>query len=131
MNRSADARRGSMRPALLLAALLCLAAAAPFPARADAAAASAAYQRGDYAIAMAEWQTAADRNDPEAEFGLGRLYELGAGELKQNYTKADYWYNRAADHGNIEAQYRLALIWAVGGDDFPADLTNAYRWVLI
>jgi TPR repeat protein len=80
---------------------------------------------------MAEWQTAADRNDPEAEFGLGRLYELGAGDLKQNYKKADYWYNRAADHGNIEAQYRLALIWAVGGDDFPADLINAYRWVLL
>jgi hypothetical protein len=80
---------------------------------------------------MTEWQSAADHNDPDAEFGLGSLYELGAGDLKQDYKKADYWYTRAGEHGNVEAQYRLALIWAVGGDDFPADLTNAYRWVLL
>jgi hypothetical protein len=80
---------------------------------------------------MTEWQSAADHNDPDAEFGLGSLYELGAGDLKQDYKRADYWYTRAAEHGNVEAQYRLALIWAVGADDFAADLTNAYRWVLL
>jgi hypothetical protein len=80
---------------------------------------------------MAEWQSAADRNDPDAQFGLGSLYELGAGDLKQNYKQADYWYKKAADHGNVEAQYRLALIWAVGGDDFPSDLAEAYKWVAL
>jgi hypothetical protein len=80
---------------------------------------------------MTEWRSAADRKDPDAEFGLGSLYELGAGDLKQDYERANYWYTRAADHGNVEAEYRLAMIWAVGGDGFTADLTNAYRWVLL
>jgi hypothetical protein len=80
---------------------------------------------------MVEWQAGADRNDPDAEFGLGSLYELGAGDLKQNYKQADYWYRKAADQGNSEAQYRLALIWAVGGGDFPADLVESYKWVLV
>jgi hypothetical protein len=111
--------------------LLWLFALAPSAAQADAAAGRAAFEKGDYKAAMTEWQSAADHNDPEAEFGLGSLYELGAGDLKQDYKKADYWYNRSSEHGNVEAQYRLALIWAAGGDDLPADLTNAYRWVLL
>jgi hypothetical protein len=101
------------------------------PARPDAAAGRKAYEKGDYKRAMAEWQSAADRNDPDAEFGLGSLYEFGAGDLKQNYKQADYWYRKAADHGNVEAQYRLALIWAVGGGDFAADLAEAYKWVVL
>ena len=131
MRRSARPRRGFSWPARWLAALLWLFALAPSAAQADAAAGRAAFEKGDYKAAMTEWQSAADHNDPEAEFGLGSLYELGAGDLKQDYKKADYWYNRSSEHGNVEAQYRLALIWAVGCDDLPADLTNAYRWVLL
>ncbi len=101
------------------------------PARPDAAAGREAYEKGDYKRAMAEWQSAADRNEPDAQFGLGSLYEVGAGDLKQNYKQADYWYRRAADQGNVEAQYRLALIWAVGGDDFASDLAEAYKWVAL
>jgi tetratricopeptide (TPR) repeat protein len=110
-----------------LAFLLLVATASP--ARPDAAAGREAYEKGDYKRAMAEWQSAADRTDPDAEFGLGSLYEVGAGDLKQNYKQADYWYRKAADQGHVEAQYRLALIWAVGGDDFAADLAEAYKWV--
>ena len=131
MKRSARPRRGFFRVVRRLAAVLWLLALAPSAAQADAAAGRAAFERGDYKAAMTEWQSAADHNDPEAEFGLGSLYELGAGDLKQDYKKADYWYGRAAEHGNVEAQYRLALIWAVGGDDLAADLTNAYQWVLL
>src|SRR5207247_159226 len=83
----------------------------------DAGAGRDAYEKGDLNRAMAEWQAAAERNDPEAEFGLGSLYELGLGNLKQNYKQADYWYRQAADHGNVEAQYRLSLIWATGSED--------------
>src|SRR5208337_1817218 len=100
------------------------------PTRA-AAAGREAYEKGDYKRAMVEWQAAADHKDPEAEFGLGSLYELGAGDLKQDYKQADYWYRKAADQGNSEAQYRLALIWAVGGDDFPPDLAEAYKWAVL
>ena len=101
------------------------------PTRADAVAGREAYEKGDYKRAMVEWQAAADHKDPEAEFGLGSLYELGAGDLRQDYKQADYWYRKAADQGNSEAQYRLALIWAVGGDDFPPDLAEAYKWAVL
>jgi tetratricopeptide (TPR) repeat protein len=101
------------------------------PARADAAAGSAAFERGDYVRAMAEWASAAERADPDAEFGLGMLYELGAGELKQDYKQADRWYQKAAEHDNIGAQYRLALIRSAGGDDLPAEPVEAYKWILL
>ena len=100
-------------------------------AHGDAAAGRAAYEKGDYARAMSEWQSAADRGDADAEFGLGSLYELGAGDLRQDYKRADYWYQKAAAQDYAEADYRLALIWAAGGENFPADIAEAYKWVLL
>ena len=58
--------------------------------------------------------------------GTAGLNVLGtpalAGELKQDYKRADYWYRKAAEQGNTEAQYRLALIWGAGGDGFPTSV---------
>jgi hypothetical protein len=98
---------------------------------ADAAAGSAAFERADYARAMAEWATAAERGDPDAEFGLGMLHELGAGGLKQDYKEADRWYQKAAEHDHVGALNRLALDWSAGSDDLPADLVEAYKWILL
>jgi tetratricopeptide (TPR) repeat protein len=98
------------------------------PAHADTTSGRLAYERGDYQRAMEEWQAAADHNDPEAEFGIGTLYEFGAGELKQDYKRAADWYKRAATHGNTGAEYRLALIYAAGGEDFEGDFVEAYKW---
>ena len=103
---------------------LLIAATAP-PVIADVAAGREAFEKGDYQRAVLEWQNAADRGDAEAQFGMGSLYEIGAGELKQDYKRADYWYRKAAEQGNTEAQYRLALIWGAGGDGFPPDLIEA------
>src|ERR1700687_1291397 len=100
-------------------------------AGADTAAGSAAFERADYVRARAEWASPAERGDPDAEFGLGMLYELGAGELKQDYKQADRWYQKAAEHDHIAALYRLALDWSVGSDDSPADLVEAYKWILL
>jgi Sel1 repeat-containing protein len=101
------------------------------PAYADAAAGRRAYEEGNYGRAMAEWQAAADKNDPEAEFGLGNLYEFGAGDLTQDYRRAAYWYRKAAEQGNVEAEYRLSLIDAAGADNFPSDLAAAYKWAVL
>ena len=98
-------------------------------ARADTAAGRAALEKGDFVQAMAEWTSAAERGDPEAEFQLGMLNERG--DLKQDYKQADRWYQKAAELGHIGAQYRLAWIWGVGGDDFPADPVEAYKWILL
>ncbi len=113
---------------LVMFLLLCVIAR---PAAADAVAGRAAFEKGDYARAMTEWQPAADRGDSEAEFGLGQLYEFGVGDLTQNYKRADFWYRKAARHGQSEAEYRLALIWSAGGTDFPPSLVEAYQWVVL
>ena len=98
---------------------------------ADVAAGRDAFEKGDYKRAISEWQSAADHGDTDAQFGLGNLYEIGAGDLKQDYKRAEYWYRNAAEQGNTEAQYRLALIWSAGGDGFPPDLIAAYKWALL
>jgi hypothetical protein len=100
-------------------------------AKADVAAGQRAFEQGNYEKAMSEWQGAADKGDPEAEFGLGSLYEQGLGALAQDYKRAEYWYSKAADQGNTEALYRLALIWAAGDINFPADLVEAYKWAML
>lgn len=113
--------------ALVASAVVLVAPAAD----ADSAAGNAAFERGDFVRAMAEWTSAADRGDPDAEFGLGMLQERGDGQLKQDYNKAAQWYEKAAAHDNVGAQYRLALISSAGGDDLPADLVEAYKWILL
>jgi TPR repeat protein len=60
-------------------AVTCLLMAADW-AHGDTATGRAAYDRGDYATAMSEWQSTPDHGDAEAQFRLGSLYELGAGE---------------------------------------------------
>jgi hypothetical protein len=113
-------------------ALVCLIVAQAIPAAfADATAGSAAFEKGDYVRAMAEWASAAEHGDPDAEFGLGMLYERGDGAVTQSYKNAARWYEKAAEHDHIGAQYRLALICSAGSDDFPADLVEAYKWILL
>jgi hypothetical protein len=100
-------------------------------ASADVAAGRKAFDEGNYEKAMSEWQGAADKGDPEAEFGLGSLYEQGLGGLAQDYKRAGYWYSKAAEQGNTEALYRQALIWAAGDISFPPDLIEAYKWAVL
>jgi uncharacterized protein len=120
----------SLRFGAFAAIWLTLTLAAP-AALGDAAAGRAAFEKGDYRRAMAEWATTAQSGDRDAEFGLGNLHERGDGDLPQNYKKAEEWYQKAADHNHVGALYRLALIRSAGGDDLPADLVEAYKWILL
>jgi TPR repeat protein len=119
--------RGTALLAVFSSALFLCITGVTSPARADAAAGREAYEKGDYAQAMSEWQIAAEAGDAEAELGLGSLYEIGAGGSPRSYKRAEYWYQKAARKGNIEAAYRLSLILMAGSDDFPRDLVNAYN----
>src|SRR4051794_546719 len=96
-------RRSAWR--IYLAATAC--ALLGHAALADAAAGRQAFEKGDYKRAFTEWQSSADHGDAESQFGLGNIYEQGAGDLKQDYKRADYWYRKAAEQGNTEALYRL------------------------
>jgi hypothetical protein len=96
-------------------------------ARASNAEGAVAFSQGDFVRAEAEWKPGAERGDPEAEFGLGEVYEQGKGD----YRDAERWYAKAAGKGSAEAKYRLMLIWMAGNTQFQPDLGKAYGWMLL
>ena len=110
---------------ILLAA--CFLLALSLGAKADMAAGREAFARGEFDRAEAEWSDAARAGDPEAEFGLGEIYEQG----RSDYRQAEYWYTRASEHGSIQAKYRLALIALAGNKDAPPDPVKAYKWAIL
>ncbi len=85
-----------------------------------------AYERGNYAAAVKEWRAAAMRGDARAQFGLGVLYQDGAG-VTQNYAEAATWYRRAAEQGFAGAQFNLGSFYE-NGKGVARDSVKAYRW---
>jgi len=86
----------------------------------------AAYERGDYAEAMAQWLPLAEHGDPEAQYRIGRLHYYGRG-VKQDYAEAGEWYLQAAEQGHARSQSNVALMYEEGRG-FPADDTQAAKW---
>ena len=75
----------------LCAFALVLFAAAALPARADFATGAAAYDKGDYAAALAEWTAMANAGDVRSQLGLGVLYESGRGLPAPDLPQAVNW----------------------------------------
>jgi len=104
----------------LLAALvtaLVIAAATMPAAHADTAgslaAASAAYDKGDYATALADWRSLAAHGVAEAQHNLGVMYAKGEG-VHQDYAEAASWFRKAAAQGDAEAQFGLGALYFEG-----------------
>jgi TPR repeat protein len=87
-----------------------------------------AYQRGDFATALKEWQPIADQGDPHAQYNLGLLYARGEG-VPQDHGKAAEWYRKAAEQGVAAAQYNLGVMYA-NGQGVPKNAQEASRWFL-
>ena len=68
--------------------------------------ANAADSKGDYVIAIKHFRFAADQENSEAQYYLGKYYAGGLGVTK-DLLKAAYWYKKAADHGYSEASESL------------------------
>jgi len=92
----------------------------------DADAASAAYQKGNYATALRLLRPLADQGDAHAQFNLGVMYAEGQG-VPQDYAEAAKWYRLAADQGHAQAQYNLGLWYATGGGG-AQDAVSAHMW---
>ena len=90
-------------------ALLGAALASAAPALADVRAGVEAYQRGDYARALAEWRPLADKGDADAQFNLAQAYKLGRG-VPANLDTALGFYRKAAAQNHEEAQALLGLL---------------------
>jgi TPR repeat protein len=84
---------------------------------------SDAYERGDYATALREWQPLAKQGEADAQVSLGWLYSNGHG-VPQDYAQAWNWYRTAARQGNQHAQVNLGTCYALG-QGVPQDYLKA------
>jgi uncharacterized protein len=115
--RSMEGRPRGVAPTTVVLCRLALSLAlllAASRARADFAAGSAAYEKGDYATALAEWTAMADAGDARSQLGLGVLYESGRGLPAPDLPQAVEWYRAAAAQGLPAAENNLALLYATG-----------------
>jgi TPR repeat protein len=69
-----------------------------------------AFSSGHYGEARQIWSDAARAGDPEAEYNLGLLYELGRG-VPRDLHEARKHYEHAAEHGNAAAQVSLGRLY--------------------
>ena len=69
-----------------------------------------AANKGDYKTALTVFEELASKNDADAQYGLGVLYNNGYG-VKQDYKKAIEWYEKAAVQGHAMAQSNLGSMY--------------------
>ena len=98
----------------MIAMALCGLAAAPLAAQ-SVKAGIEAWQRSDYAAAVAIWRPLAEKGDADAAFNLGQAYRLGRG-VTLNLGAAQSWFERAAQKGHVDAQATLGLLLFQNGN---------------
>ena len=116
-----------MKTAWIIIAMATLAMAAP--PTGDFAAGLAAYNKGDFAEALKQWQPVADGGSRDAQYNVGLLYLDGKGVVR-NYEEAVKWFERAADQGQVEAQHDLGALYG-SGRGVKRDYVQAYKWMSI
>ena len=85
----------------------------------------AAYQTGDFATALKEWQPLAKQGNASAQKNLGFMYKNGKG-VAQDYAEAVKWYRLAAEQGYASAQYNLGFMYK-NGDGVVQDYAEAVK----
>lgn len=97
--------RFSFLAAMTAAGVLCAAAVSAQTVRAGIE----AWQRSDYAAAVAIWRPLAEKGDADAAFNLGQAYRLGRG-VTIDLAAAQKWLERAARANHLDAQTTLGLL---------------------
>ena len=115
------------RIAPLLAAYLLLLAVPLSPSlAAPTDKAARAMQKGDFKTALEELGPLAAKNDPQAQFLIGMMYDAGKG-VAQDPAVAASWYRKAARQNHPLAQVYLgALLYS--GQGVKQDFAEAARW---
>lgn len=103
-----------MSPKHLVAAAMAALMSAPLSAQSVKAGIDA-WQRSDYAAAVAIWRPLAVKGDADAEFNLGQAYRLGRG-VPLNLAMAKGWFEKAANAGHLDAETTLGLLLFQNGD---------------
>lgn len=107
-------------PALVLAAVMAMGAAAPGAALERPAGLS---EHGD-GEALSDLVPSALGGDADAAYELGRFYSDGDGRI-EDVREAARWYLVAAQRGHARAQNDLGLLFAKG-QGLPQDYVKAY-----
>ena len=74
-----------------------------------------AWQKSDYADAVAIWRPLAEGGDADAAFNLGQAYRLGRG-VPLDLGAAQNWFERAAAKGHLDAETTLGLLLFQNGN---------------
>lgn len=70
----------------------------------------------------------ADHGVANAQYGLGKRYNLGQG-IPQDYEESEKWYRFAAEQGHESAQFHLGRFYLTGQHGvIPKDLVEAEKW---
>ncbi len=116
----------AMKTNLLLLAFIYLLGTSSFAASNPFDDASAAYERGDYALGIKLFRQLAANGHQWAQRRLGLIYAEGKG-VPQDYQEAVKWYRLAAAQGNQFAQINLGVMHA-NGTGVRQDFVRAHMW---
>ena len=108
-------------------ALMAALAAASAAVAADYEKGVAAYDRGDFAKALAELKPLTERGHPGAEFMLGAMYFYGKG-VPADPGVAAVWFSKAARQGNPGGQLAYGSLH-IRGLGVKQDLVRAHMWL--
>ena len=84
------------------------------------------FELGDYDTALREFKVLAGQKDSRGQYGLGLMYDLGAG-IPADFEEAVKWYRLSANQGNADAQNNLATMYAEG-EGVKMDINEAAKW---
>ena len=107
-------------------AILCIALAFCASAQASFDQAVAAFEDGNYPVALKELKPLAEKGDARSQYAMGVMAENGFGMAK-NLSQAAAWYLKSAKQGNTDAQYNLGAMYE-HGVGMPINYVQAARW---
>lgn len=80
-----------------------------------------------YASTFDEYMAYAQKNDPDAQYNLGYMYETGDG-VDQDLLQAKKWYEKAAKQNQPDAQYALAALYYYDNGVIKQNYAEAKKW---
>src|SRR5206468_6868664 len=73
----------------------------------------AAYQKGDYPLALKLLKPLAEKGNVNAQYNVGVMYNESLG-VKADYAEAAKWFKLAAQQGNMYAEVDLGKLYEYG-----------------
>ena len=85
-----------------------------------------AYDQKNYQEALADFKTAAEAGDSQAQNNLGAYY-LQSPSIKNNYKQAKYWLGKSASQNNKMGIFNLAYLY-INGKSVPKDINKGIEY---